>query len=191
MTGALTEFERLMQRLREGEPRAARELFDRYGEAVRRVVRRRLDQRLRRFLDSEDFVQSVWASFFKVPRDQYTFASPADLVAFVSQLASNKVAAAFRRQIQAARRDATREQPLQGRRGRPVVLYGREPSPSQVAIAEEEWQRLLAGQPPRERRILELRREGCTHQEIAEQLGLHPKVVQRLLRKLSQHLNLQ
>jgi DNA-binding NarL/FixJ family response regulator len=52
-------------------------------------------------------------------------------------------------------------------------------------MAEERWDRLLDGQPPQDRRILELLRQGHTHAEIAQQVGVSEKRVQRLLRKLS------
>jgi uncharacterized protein YerC len=34
--------------------------------------------------------------------------------------------------------------------------------------------------------VLELLRQGHTHSEISEQTGVHPKVIQRLRRKLSE-----
>src|SRR5262249_27429450 len=57
------------------------------------------------------------------------------------------------------------------------------PSPSQVAMANERWERLVAGQPPHLRQFLDLLRQGHTQREAADRLGLHPKCVQRLLRR--------
>jgi DNA-binding NarL/FixJ family response regulator len=44
---------------------------------------------------------------------------------------------------------------------------------------------MLEHQPPSYRRILVLLRLGHTHGEIAEQLGIHEKTVQRLIRRIT------
>jgi RNA polymerase sigma factor (sigma-70 family) len=189
MDGA-TEFESLMGRVRAGCPRAAQEVFDRYSDAVRRVVRRALRQRMRARYDSHDFLQSVWASFFLTPPEQYTFDTPEALVRFLSRVAFHKVVDEGRRQLGTDKHDVNRERSLEAVAGpyrRPEeVLAGRTPTPSQVLMAEERWQQLLKGQPPQARRVLELLRQGYSHQEIADQLGLYPKLIQRFLQKLRQ-----
>jgi RNA polymerase sigma-70 factor (ECF subfamily) len=185
MSDSPTEFERLMARVRAGDPRAAQEVYDRYSDHVRRVVRRRLHQLLRTQYDSVDFLQAVWASFFLVPPKRYAFTTPDELIAFLSQVAYHKVADVYRRRFQTDKQDIHRERRLGGDDSRCVDLPGRGPSPSQLAIAHEHWERLLQGQPPQNRRVLEMLRQGHTHREIAEQLDLHPKVIQRLLRKLT------
>jgi RNA polymerase sigma factor (sigma-70 family) len=185
---AMTEsqlFARLMERMRSGCPDAARELFDRYSPHIRKAVRRRLHQRLRTQYDSLDFTQAVWASFFAVPPDRHTFNTPDDLLGFLAQVASNKVTEVFRQRLQTDKYNLNREVPLgEDDRERPAEPRAGQPTPSQVAMANERWERLLAGQPDHFRRVLELRRQGHTHQEIARQLGVTTKVIQRLLRKL-------
>ena len=186
MSDSLTEFERLMARVRAGCPRATQEVYDRYGDHVRRVVRRRLHQRLRTQYDSGDFQQAVLASFFLLPPERHTFSTPEELIAFLSRMAYNKVADVFRHRFQTDKQNINREQRLGGDDdSRWADLPGRGPSPSQVAIAHEHWERLLQGQPPQYRRVLEMLRQGHSHREIAERLDLHPKVIQRLLRKLT------
>ncbi|NQT11376.1 MAG: helix-turn-helix domain-containing protein [Planctomycetes bacterium] len=63
-------------------------------------------------------------------------------------------------------------------------LAADQPSPSQVAIADELWTRLLRGRPEHHQRILELRREGNTHQQIADRLGVNERTVRRVIRSL-------
>src|SRR5262245_41197954 len=55
----------LLERIRAGDEVAARELLARYEAQVRLVVRRQLPKLLRSRFDSLDFLQSVWASFFR------------------------------------------------------------------------------------------------------------------------------
>jgi RNA polymerase sigma-70 factor (ECF subfamily) len=182
MADSANEFELLMERVRTGCPDASREVFDRYSDAVRRVVRRALHVKLRRQYDSIDFLQSVWASFFQVPPERYTFATQEALVGFLSRLAVNKVVEATRRHL-VAKRDANRECSLEAPGVADVPTPA--PTPSQVVMAEERWEGLVRDQPPEIRRVLELLRQGHNHKEIARQVGVHPKVIQRLIRKLN------
>ena len=195
MLDASEEFAAMMRRVRAGCPDAAREVFDRFNPHVQRVVRRHLARRLRRHYDSIDFLQAVWASFFLTPADRYTFDCPDDLVGFLATIAANKVIEAYRHQVLTLKNDVGREMPIgqlpagdlpAGPAPVSAEPAGREPSPSQVAIAEERWELLLRDQPPLRRRVLELIRQGHSLGEAAEQTGVHPKAIQRLLRKLSE-----
>lgn len=177
------DFAALMRGLAEGSDEAARELFDRYGHHVLRVVRRRLSERLRKRFDSLDFVQDVWASFFSGRPAGRSFDRPEQLVAFLADIACKKVAQQYRRQLRAQKRSVARERSLDSVRGN-TALAAREPTPSQHASANEHWQHLAASGPQRQRTIVTLRRQGRTHAEIAAELGLSAKTVQRVLRRL-------
>jgi RNA polymerase sigma-70 factor (ECF subfamily) len=197
MDGVGEEFEELMRRVRAGCSEAARTLFDRYSSHIHLIVRRHLDRRLRTQYDSVDIVQSVWASFFRTPPDHCTFDSPDAFVGFMARVAYNKVVETYRQRFRTAKRDARREVPLEEvcpeggpepAPARGAALPGRtpQPSPSQVVMAEERWERLLRGQPQKYRRILELLRQGYSQQEAADRLGLNPRLIQRVLRKLQE-----
>jgi RNA polymerase sigma-70 factor (ECF subfamily) len=191
-------FEELMRRVRQGCPGAAQEVYDRFNPHVQRIVRRYLARRLRRQYDSLDFLQEIWTSFFLTPADRYTFDRPADLINFLARVATNKVVEAYRHRLQTAKHDLTRELPIAELPSGDVPVAraavaaeppGREPTPSQLTIAEERWQLLLRGQPPRCRRVLELLRQGHTYREVSEQTGVHHKVIQRLVRKLGERVD--
>jgi RNA polymerase sigma factor (sigma-70 family) len=191
MSDAQAEFARLMQRVRAGDPRAAQEVFDRYSEPIRRVVRRYLHQRLRTQYDSIDILQTVWASFFQVPPERYTFETPEALIKFLSQMAHNKAVDVFRRRLMAGKHNLNRQVSLnEPTRELDQALPVRQPTPSQLAIAEEHWERIIRGQPPRVRQVLEMLRVGHTQREVADRFGLHPKTIQRLLEKLLPRVDL-
>jgi RNA polymerase sigma factor (sigma-70 family) len=184
MTEQPTGFKILMERLRDGCPQAARELFDLYGGHVRRVVRRRLSERLRSQYDSTDFAQAVWASFFTT-RGNYDFNTPDALVAFLAGMAFNKVAEAYRNRVLTAKRDPRREQPLTTLEGETTVPADRrQPTPSQLAVANEEWERLIRDQPVQYRTALLMLSQGYTQAEAAAHVGLDPRQIRRLLDKL-------
>jgi RNA polymerase sigma factor (sigma-70 family) len=183
------DFSELMRRVSQGEEPAFRELLDQYGPHLLRVIRRKLDRKLRQSFDSADFLQDVWKSFLTCPRKEQPFSEPDELVAFLAEMAVNKVVEAFRARVQAQKRTANREESLEETLAKNGELFvARQPTPSQVAVAKEQWDLILERQPARYRAILILLRQGNTHQEIARQLGLHQKTVQRLIRKVSLEL---
>jgi RNA polymerase sigma factor (sigma-70 family) len=177
-------FQLLMQRVRAGSPEAARELFDQYGHHVRRVVRRTLHKKLRSKFDSSDFVQSVWATFFAARPPG--IATPEDLCAFLNRLARNKVVEVFRQRCQTDKYNVNRERSLEGSAAYQATrMAARQPTPSQVAVANEQWDQLRHDLPAHYRDILELTRQGNTQQEIAQKLNLHERTIRRVLRKLA------
>lgn len=176
------DMERLLGQVCAGSQDAARELVDKYGEVLLRAIRRRLATRLRTQYDSEDFAQAVWASFFAAPLHQYRFDTPADLTAFLVTLATNKVCSAARHDLQAKKRDLNRVHSLDGSAAAVVnYLTGHDPTPSQVVLAQEQWDRLLRGQPPQDQCILHLLRRGFTAEQIAGELRLNEKTVRRVV----------
>jgi RNA polymerase sigma factor (sigma-70 family) len=192
MEQVTNDFKALMDRVRAGCPDAAEELFESYGDAVRRVVRRWLQQPMRRQYDSVDFEQSVWASFFQGTADRYSFLTPKDLVDFLSRVAYNKVMDATRERL-GSRRDLRREEcslnePLGPGDPDPLVNHLPAPThtPSQHVMADERWLKLTSNLPPGHVRILELLLAGHTQVEIAERLGCDPKMIRRLLVRLNE-----
>jgi RNA polymerase sigma factor (sigma-70 family) len=188
MAEPTNEFELLMQRVRSGCPKAAQELFDLYGAKVSIMVRRVLDRRLRRRYDSDDFAQSVWLSFFRTAPGKYTFTTPQALIAFLSRIAYHKVLDTNRRQLETQKQALGREVRLEpGPRGSAEGLDrlpARVPTPSQVAMAAERWENMLAGQPPEYQQAMDLLRQGHSQVEVAARLGMNPRLLQRILERL-------
>jgi RNA polymerase sigma factor (sigma-70 family) len=184
------DFEQLMERVRSGCPEAAREIFERYGKEIQLVVRRRMDQRLRAQFDSLDFAQDTWASFFHIPADRYTFKSAEELTSFLSRIAYRKVVDAQRHHQQTIKRSRHKVEELRLRTQDDLgnEPFSPQPTPSQLVIAEEQWTVLLKNQLPEVRRALEMLRLGHSHKEVAECLGVHPKMIQRVLQNLDRRL---
>jgi RNA polymerase sigma factor (sigma-70 family) len=178
-------FRQVMRRVREGSQEAAQELFDVYGPHIRRIVRRNLHKRLRPKFDSCDFVQAVWATFFADKR-LGNFESPQALVAFLATVARNKVVEVTRQRLQTQKYDLDRERSLDGSAAWCMnAVPARQPTPSQVAVAKEQWELLLDKLPAHQRDILVMVRQGSTNQEIADLLGINEKTVRRVLTRLA------
>lgn len=169
-----------MDRLRRKSEGAARELLDQYGPHLLRVVRRRLSKRLRSRFDSLDFVQAVWASFFALPPDKLHFEQPDALAAFLGQLARNKIIDLVRKRLEALKSGGCQESPLDAT----AMCAIQEPSPLAIAIAREEWQRLLHSQSERDRVILTSIGTGNSVQQTASDLGVSRKTIQRVLARV-------
>jgi RNA polymerase sigma factor (sigma-70 family) len=180
------DFLALMERVVAGSDEAARELTERYGPSLLRAVRLRLNRNLRPKFDSLDFVQDIWASFFTdLPRGP-SFRGPGELVNFLACLARNKVVKAVRQRLQGQKYNVNREQPLEDLiRNQRTAPQARQPTPSEVAMGREEWERLLQRQPPVYRRVLLLLHDGKTPAAVAQEIGVTERTVRRVTAKVA------
>ena len=182
------EFRNLMDEVRSGSEDAAVRALELYGDHIYRAVRRKLNRALRPRFDSQDFVQAVWASFFRHRSQVVKFEGPDELIAFLTRVAGNKVIDECRHRLQTQKANVNRECSIDDDLPQGAVPIGREPAPSQVAIANEQWERMIEGLPARYRRMLELRAQGETQKRIAKLLGVDERTVRRVLRRLGSRL---
>lgn len=174
------EFRDLMDRVQAQAPDAVGELLNRYGPHILRVVRRRLKPEIRSKFDSTDFVQAVWASFFALPLDDYRFDQSAALAAFLAEMAHHKVVDAVRQRLISQKYNVNRERPIEDAGS---LSHGF-PSPMDIAIAKEEWEKLIGESEPPHQQILTSLGEGFSAREVADQLGFCEKTVRRVLRRI-------
>jgi RNA polymerase sigma factor (sigma-70 family) len=174
----------LFARARSGDEAAWSELFEVCYPKVVRVVRRRLDRPMRSLFDSTDFASDVMKSL-AAKADRLDFPSFESLMAFLAQVAEQKVIDQWRK-VHTQKRDIERERPLagSGTGAGDIDLASADPTASQVAQADEAHERLLAREPESERRAIELKSQGYSHAEIAEDTGWHLRKVQRFFQNL-------
>jgi RNA polymerase sigma factor (sigma-70 family) len=185
MAEAALDFEALMQRVRQGSPEAARQLVSKCGPHILRMVRRRMNVKMRARFDSADFVQSVWASFFAKQPENVNFDKPEALVAYLVQMAHNKVIEEMRDRMLRPKNDVSREHSLDGSAAYEAgLLTCRQPRPSQVFVAQETYERMMEKLDAKTQAIVERLRAGHMHHEIAKEFGVTTKTVQRVLHKL-------
>lgn len=167
----------LLKDIREGMPEAGRQLVQLYGPLLLRVVRSRIEHRFRRRFDSADFTQAVWQSFFS-QASELQFRTEAELVAYLSKMARNKVAIE-QRTGKSERRDVQAE--VVGEPAAAVLQHLRspDPTPSAVMTAVEEQERLVESKGEMFRRAMALRVSGHSHDEIATQLGVTVRTIER------------
>jgi RNA polymerase sigma factor (sigma-70 family) len=169
---------------RKGDQTAWEALFKECYPKVRRVVRRRLDRSMRSLYDSTDFANDAMENL-AANLNQLEFPSVNSLIAFLAQVAEQKVIDEYRRQ-HTLKRDVTRDRPIfgNGPDAAPVQLSSDEPTASQLAQANEVHERLLSRPDETERAIIELKQQGYSTSDIAERTGWNVRKVQRFLQDL-------
>jgi RNA polymerase sigma factor (sigma-70 family) len=179
-------FGQLMQRIASGSDDAAWELVSNYARHVERVIRRTMRGGLRSKLDTVDYAQAVWASFFR-DREQFAgFESEERLIGFLMGIARNKVLQEARRGFGVAKRDVRREVSLSGDRGADAhAMPSGDGSPSQWAIARERWETIVRDQSPEHRRVIQLRISGATFNEISDSVGINERTARRIIDNLA------
>jgi RNA polymerase sigma-70 factor (ECF subfamily) len=183
MTGE--PLDRLLDRLQDGDEAAAGQIVADYEPYLRLVVRRCLPDRLRAKFDSLDVVQSVWVHVLHALRGRaWQVADREHLRALLVTVARRRLVSRYRHHRAAAERERPGDDSLEW------LPEPREPRPSEVAVADELWQRMLALCPPEHHDLLRLRREGLLLHEIAERTGMHEGSVRRVLRRLARQLAL-
>jgi RNA polymerase sigma factor (sigma-70 family) len=178
------DFRTLMRLALAGDEEAAQELYDTYVKYVLHGVRRRMWRRLRVKFDSQDFAQQVWASFFDDRRRLPEFKTPEDLIGYLQSMAEKKVILEGRRQrnqIHDVQREVPIDEPSAAASNHPV---SRDPTPSAVAVFEEQFVRVALKQPSDQRRVAVLRAEGHTFREIAQQLNIDESTARKKMRLL-------
>ncbi len=187
MVDERAEFRAALDGVRAGSPEAVWKLISEYGPHIQRVVRRKLDRRMRSKFDSLDFVQMVWASVFRNPHEICALAGPQDLIRYLAALGRRKVIMEYRRRIQRdTKYNLTREQSLDDAAVTPPPVDTEEPTPSELAIAREQWEEFFRRQPERDRSIVQMRIQGSTFLEIAQQLGIHERTARKVISRLTQ-----
>jgi RNA polymerase sigma-70 factor (ECF subfamily) len=174
----------LLDRLRAGDEAAAGRIVADYEPYLRLVVRRCLPDRLRAKFDSLDVVQSVWVHVLHALRGQdWRVADRGRLQALLVKVARRRLVSRYRHHRAAVEREQAGD-------GLERLPEPREPRPSEVAVADELWQRMLALCPPEHHELLRLRRDGLLLHEIAARTGMHEGSVRRVLRVLARRLAL-
>jgi RNA polymerase sigma factor (sigma-70 family) len=175
----VTESIELVRRAQGGDREALDRLFDRYYARVRGVVRVRLGEPLREFLESGDIVQETFAQALS-SFDRFEVRDEARFLDWLSRLAENRIRDAAKLRG-ALKRDPARVVAFDDSRsgadsspGRPVPLSP-ELRPEDLAARGEEAGILddcVAGLEPRQREIVLQRHYlGATWPAIAEEFG--------------------
>lgn len=171
-----------MQRTRDGDEDAARQIVTLYEPEIRRAARIRLtDPKLRQAIDSIDICQSVFGRFFRSVSDgTYDLNEPRDLLRLLTTMIRNRVIDEHRMQ-KAARRNKDRQAEIDT-----AQLVDRSPGPKTEAQARELLNEVRMRLTEQERLLADRRTAGDSWEEISDALA---EPVDRLRKRLERALD--
>ncbi|MHC4565288.1 MAG: sigma-70 family RNA polymerase sigma factor [Planctomycetota bacterium] len=183
------ETQHLVALAKDGDQPAIDQLCRIYGERVRRIVRLRMDRKLRSKLDSVDVVQDALVLALDGLKD-FTYRNEGDFLRWLSRIAENKLRDVFDK-FHADKRDIRREIPFKreesstegGSFRADVPLDATTPS---VLLSRKEQldklERAIDSLKPEYREVVLLARiERLSHAEIAARMGKSKGAVAMLL----------
>ncbi|MFO0959417.1 MAG: ECF-type sigma factor [Isosphaeraceae bacterium] len=186
---------RLIIDLRSDDPAirelAARLVWQRYFRELLTLARSHLTARIRGREDEEDVLQSMYKSFcLRQRRGDFDLANRDELWMLLVKITLRKASNLATRHLQ-QRRDIRREAghpaggSLEERAEFVDQLEAEAPTPAEVALLNEALeQRFLALQEPELKRIARRKLEGCSNQEIADELKCTVRTVERKLARI-------
>jgi hypothetical protein len=164
-----SDFVNLLVRVRAGEPDASAQLVNEFEPILRREIRMAMeDRRLSRAFDSVDVSQSVFASFFCRARSgQFEVANIAQLSQLLAVMARNKLASRARHE-KCQKRDMRRTTSIDSQ-----LAEARSPffDPAESVSRTEQLEFARARLSSEVWQLLELRSNGLTWEEVAENVG--------------------
>jgi RNA polymerase sigma factor (sigma-70 family) len=182
-------FPELLRKARDGDRAAAEALARTYEADLRIAARVLLGPALRPHLDTLDLVQSVHRSLLLgVRQDKFGVSTPEQLIALALTVVRRKVARKWRHH----RRQRRLSSPGAAPDALDAVLtslHGGADDPARSAQVRDAIERLYRGMADDDRRLLELRLEGCTTAEAARRTGQTPEALRVRLHRLRKHLH--
>ena len=174
---------------KEGDPSAVDQLCRIYGERIRRIIRLRIDRKLRPKIDSVDIVQDVLVQAL-AGLENFTYKDEGDFLRWLSRIAENQFRDTLDR-FHADKRDIRREIPFKmveaNTEGGSFGVDGplQTTTPSVLFSRKEQFDRLESAidhLKPEYRDVIFLSRiERLSHEEIAVRMGKSKGAVAMLL----------
>lgn len=185
MSNENSEFRKAIERVCAGSDEATWELIDTYGPHIQRVIRRRLNQKMRSKFDSQDFVQMVWASFFAEREKMAGFTEPNELIRYLATLAHHKLLQESRRRLYHQKHNVGRERALIAETEDESTYVRKSNTPSQIVMAKDRLEVMMRDRSERDRQVVDLRMQGLTFVEIGAKLSIHERTAREVIEKLA------
>lgn len=184
-------FGELQAQLRRQDPEAAAAVFHRYRLRLIGLARKRLDGRLRRKLDPEDVVQSVFRTFFRrLGEGQFDLGGWDSLWSLLTCVTVRKCGSwndFFHAQVRNIEREAG---PAAGgdNPGESWRVFDREPGPEEALVLAETVEQILKVLNEREQQVVVQSLLGSDVAEVSQAVGYSESKVYRVLRHVRRRL---
>jgi|SRR5579863_857422 len=182
-------FPQLLARVRDGDEDAAAVIVLRFVDRLVAHAHRHLAPSIRRRVDAEDIVQSVYRTFFRrVRKGEFRLEHWGSLWGLLTRISLRKCA-------RAGRRNNPRETSLTVACDAPMSDFGlswealaREPSPAEVAMLNDIIDTILGPLRESHREIVKLTLEGYAQREVAKRVSCSERTVQRVIARAQVNL---
>lgn len=175
-----------LQSVQDGNAEAAARLFEHYAQRLARLAEQHLSRKLAGRLDGEDMVQSVFRTFFRrSAQGEFQVDSSAQIWKLLVKITLMKARAKGRYHTAGMRNAKVEVSDVDARLPEPTA---HEPGPLEAAALADQIEALLRGLPPLYSNVLEMRLRGYSAAEIAPELGVSRRTVERALNLLQQRL---
>ena len=187
------QWQHLIDGLRLGENQAVRQFVDQYGGVMRAVADKHLSPAVRRRIEADDVVQSVFRTFFRRARiGQFELPDSDSLWRLLCAITLTKVREQVRFQSR-AKRGLKREVSIDrgdddSGGGLSQLGPSAGPTPAEAAAFADQFRILIESLDPEERQIVSFKLEDMTNDQVAEKLGCSERTVRRLLKNIQSRL---
>lgn len=167
---------KLIEAWRNGDQQAADAIFNRYQSRLLMLVSGKLNERLKKRLDPEDLVMSIMRSAFRVTAQKDVgFQDESGFWKWLTTVALNKTYNRIDKET-TDKRDCGKEVGSDSMLGDHLLA---EPTPDDIAEVAELLEKISAKLNDVQAKILLAKLDGLSHAEIAKQLRVSTKTVQR------------
>jgi RNA polymerase sigma factor (sigma-70 family) len=178
-----SSFQHLLSRLHGGSDEAAQRVVRRFAERLIALAARRLGAGLRRKVDPEDAVQSVFLSFFgRCAAGDFPSLLDWDGLWGLLACITTRKCANLRAHYHRARRAAAAEVPMTW------DVMADDPTPEEAAILNDVRDQAIRDLTPRDRQVVHLWLLGCDAKEIARETDSSERTVFRTLALVKKRL---
>jgi RNA polymerase sigma-70 factor (ECF subfamily) len=181
----LTDSVLLAELCRHGDADAARKLFERYVDRLVALARRRLSQSMASRVDPEDIVQSVFRTFFgRLEEGRFQLEQKDDLCKLLVRITVHKTLRQVAYQTAAKRSPIAEAGQEDKDREELFAVLDREPSPEEAVVFLDQLEHFLARLNAEERRILEMKVNGYSNDDICKELNIYDRKIRRVLERI-------
>jgi RNA polymerase sigma factor (sigma-70 family) len=192
MPGDEDQWRQLIEGLRAGDRQAARMFWEQYGQALHRVAEKHLGAAVRRRIGPEDVVQSACRTFLRRAQGgEFQLPDSEALWSLLCVITLTKVREQTRYHLRQKRGLAQEVHGLgdAGDASDPALNAAAPgPTPAEAAEFADQLEQVLASLDEEERRVVDLKLQEYTHEEVAERLGCSERTVRRVFKRVQARL---
>lgn len=168
---------------RSGDEEAIGDFWSTYQQRLVRIAEQHLADRIRRRVDADDVVQSVFRTFIRRAQDgQFEFENRDQLLSLLATITLNKIRQQVRYHMR-QKRGLDQEQYLESL----AEVARPQPTPIEEA-AMSELEEYIQTMSEEEQQLISLRLENHTQKEIAGIMGCSERTVRRLFKRIQKRL---